>query len=40
MPHKAEGLVLTVDPNLIHMVDTNNAENLFSMWTGKNRTLT
>ncbi|KAJ1328005.1 DUF3295 domain-containing protein [Microdochium nivale] len=33
MPHKAEGLVLTVDPNLIHMVDTNNAENLFSMWT-------
>ncbi|KXJ86337.1 hypothetical protein Micbo1qcDRAFT_36374 [Microdochium bolleyi] len=33
MPCKAEGLVLTVDPNLIHKVDTNNAENLFSMWT-------
>lgn len=23
-----------MDPNLIHKVDTNNAENLFSMWTG------
>ncbi|ORY62537.1 uncharacterized protein BCR38DRAFT_242140 [Pseudomassariella vexata] len=33
MPCKAEGLVLTVDPNVIHKVDTNNAQNLFSMWT-------
>ncbi|KAI5866259.1 DUF1752-domain-containing protein [Durotheca rogersii] len=33
MPGKAEGLVLTVDPNVIHKVDTNNAQNLFSMWT-------
>lgn len=33
MPCKAEGLVLTVDPNLIHKVDTGNPENLFSMWT-------
>lgn len=35
MPCKAEGLVLTVDPNVIHKVDTHNAQNLFSMWTGK-----
>ncbi len=34
MPGKAEGLVLTVDPNVIHKVDTNNPHNLFSMWTG------
>ncbi|KAI0152627.1 DUF1752-domain-containing protein [Xylariaceae sp. FL1272] len=33
MPGKAEGLVLTVDPNVIHKVDTNNPQNLFSMWT-------
>jgi hypothetical protein len=33
MPGKAEGLVLTVDPNVIHKVDTNNPHNLFSMWT-------
>ncbi|KAI2468362.1 DUF1752-domain-containing protein [Annulohypoxylon bovei var. microspora] len=33
MPCKAEGLVLTVDPNVIHKVDTNNPQNLFSMWT-------
>ncbi|KAJ3579503.1 hypothetical protein NPX13_g1062 [Xylaria arbuscula] len=33
MPSKAEGLVLTVDPNVIHKVDTNNPHNLFSMWT-------
>ncbi|KAI6088678.1 DUF1752-domain-containing protein [Hypoxylon rubiginosum] len=33
MPTKAEGLVLTVDPNVIHKVDTNNPQNLFSMWT-------
>ncbi|KAI0133641.1 hypothetical protein BJ170DRAFT_590658 [Xylariales sp. AK1849] len=33
MPSKAEGLVLTVDPNVIHKVDTQNAQNLFSMWT-------
>ncbi|KAI1211286.1 DUF1752-domain-containing protein [Annulohypoxylon truncatum] len=33
MPYKAEGLVLTVDPNVIHKVDTNNPQNLFSMWT-------
>ncbi|KAI0169018.1 DUF1752-domain-containing protein [Hypoxylon sp. FL1284] len=33
MPFKAEGLVLTVDPNVIHKVDTNNPQNLFSMWT-------
>jgi hypothetical protein len=33
MPCKAEGLVLTVDPNVIHKVDTNNPENLYSMWT-------
>ena len=32
---KAEGLVLTVDPNVIHKVDTHNAQNLFNMWTGK-----
>jgi hypothetical protein len=35
MPCKAEGLVLTVDPNVIHKVDTQNAQNLFNMWTGK-----
>ncbi|RYP64616.1 hypothetical protein DL769_006616 [Monosporascus sp. CRB-8-3] len=33
MPCKSEGLVLTVDPNVIHKVDTHNAQNLFSMWT-------
>ncbi|KAI0003607.1 DUF1752-domain-containing protein [Xylariaceae sp. FL0662B] len=33
MPCKAEGLVLTVDPNVIHKVDTHNPQNLFSMWT-------
>ncbi|RWA11261.1 hypothetical protein EKO27_g3824 [Xylaria grammica] len=33
MPGKAQGLVLTVDPNVIHKVDTNNPHNLFSMWT-------
>ncbi|KAI0022868.1 hypothetical protein F4780DRAFT_141298 [Xylariomycetidae sp. FL0641] len=33
MPCKPEGLVLTVDPNVIHKVDTNNPQNLFSMWT-------
>ncbi|KAI1867288.1 hypothetical protein JX265_000875 [Neoarthrinium moseri] len=33
MPCKAEGLVLTVDPNVIHKVDTQSAQNLFSMWT-------
>ncbi|KAH8666652.1 hypothetical protein BX600DRAFT_277043 [Xylariales sp. PMI_506] len=33
MPCKAEGLVLTVDPNVIHKVDTQNPQNLFSMWT-------
>ncbi|OTB09536.1 hypothetical protein M426DRAFT_18174 [Hypoxylon sp. CI-4A] len=33
MPSKPEGLVLTVDPNVIHKVDTNNPQNLFSMWT-------
>ncbi|CAJ2505342.1 Uu.00g127360.m01.CDS01 [Anthostomella pinea] len=32
MPSKAEGLVLTVDPNVIHKVDTNNHQNLFSLW--------
>ena len=34
MPCKAEGLVLTVDPNVIHKVDTGNTQNLYSMWTG------
>ncbi|KAH9907494.1 DUF1752-domain-containing protein [Xylariomycetidae sp. FL2044] len=33
MPPKAEGLVLNVDPNVIHKVDTNNAQNLFRLWT-------
>ncbi|KAI1078075.1 DUF1752-domain-containing protein [Whalleya microplaca] len=33
MPCKADGLVLTVDPNVIHKVDTHNPQNLFSMWT-------
>ncbi|KAI1265334.1 DUF1752-domain-containing protein [Xylariaceae sp. FL1019] len=33
MPGKAEGLVLTVDPNVIHKVDTHNPQNLYSMWT-------
>ncbi|KAI1499535.1 hypothetical protein F5X99DRAFT_411036 [Biscogniauxia marginata] len=33
MPSTPEGLVLTVDPNVIHKVDTNNPQNLFSMWT-------
>ncbi|KAK7928812.1 hypothetical protein PG985_005810 [Apiospora marii] len=34
MPGRPEGLVLTVDPNVIHYVDTANAQNLFNMWTG------
>ncbi|KAK6851273.1 hypothetical protein PG987_000907 [Apiospora arundinis] len=33
MPGRPEGLVLTVDPNVIHKVDTANAQNLFNMWT-------
>ncbi|KAK8096394.1 uncharacterized protein PG998_014262 [Apiospora kogelbergensis] len=32
MPGRPEGLVLTVDPNVIHKVDTANAQNLFNMW--------
>ncbi|KAK8009774.1 hypothetical protein PG989_000707 [Apiospora arundinis] len=33
MPGRPEGLVLTVDPSVIHKVDTANAQNLFNMWT-------
>ncbi|KAK7928729.1 hypothetical protein PG985_005727 [Apiospora marii] len=33
MPGRPEGLVLTVDPNVIHNVDTANAQNLFNIWT-------
>ncbi|KAK8872310.1 DUF1752-domain-containing protein [Apiospora arundinis] len=32
MPGRPEGLVLTVDPNVIHKVDTANAQNFFNMW--------
>lgn len=31
--------VLQVDTNVIHQVDTQNPDNLFSMWTGKSPTL-
>ncbi|KAK4461593.1 hypothetical protein QBC42DRAFT_92001 [Cladorrhinum samala] len=33
MPQSLEIPVLTVDTNVIHKVDTANAENLFCMWT-------
>ncbi|KAK6860951.1 hypothetical protein PG995_004587 [Apiospora arundinis] len=33
MPGRPERLVLTVDPNVIHKVDTANAQNFFNMWT-------
>ncbi|KAK7972454.1 hypothetical protein PG988_006588 [Apiospora saccharicola] len=33
MPGRPEGFVLIVDPNVIHKVDTANAQNLFNMWT-------
>ncbi|KAK6083736.1 hypothetical protein SCUP234_03595 [Seiridium cupressi] len=32
MPSKTEGLVLTVDPHVLHKVDTENPENFFSIW--------
>lgn len=35
MPSRLDAPVLTVDVGLIHKVDTRNAENLFSMWTGE-----
>lgn len=38
MPYPLATHVLTVDPNLIHKVDTSNPQNLYSMWTGKHLT--
>lgn len=37
MPNRLDHLVLTVDANVIHQVDTTNSANLYSMWTGKSR---
>jgi hypothetical protein len=37
MPTRLDHLVLTVDANVIHQVDTTNSANLYSMWTGKSR---
>lgn len=37
MPSKTEGLVLTVDPHVLHKVDTENPENFFSIWACKSR---
>ncbi|TEA20286.1 Uncharacterized protein C8034_v000181 [Colletotrichum sidae] len=33
MPYPLSTHVLTVDPNVIHKVDTSNPQNLYSMWT-------
>ncbi|EQB55120.1 hypothetical protein CGLO_04982 [Colletotrichum gloeosporioides Cg-14] len=33
MPYPLATHVLTVDPNVIHKVDTSNPQNLYSMWT-------
>ena len=30
--------VLQVDTNVIHQVDTQNPDSLFSMWTGESKT--
>lgn len=35
MPSRTEGLVLTVDPHVLHKVDTENPENFFSIWACK-----
>lgn len=35
MPSSLATPVLQVDTNVIHQVDTQNPDNLFSMWTGK-----
>jgi hypothetical protein len=35
MPQTLATPVLQVDANVIHQVDTNNPDNLHSMWTGK-----
>ncbi|KAI0174330.1 hypothetical protein BJ166DRAFT_145349 [Pestalotiopsis sp. NC0098] len=32
MPSRTEGLVLTVDPHVLHKVDTENPQNFFSIW--------
>jgi hypothetical protein len=35
MPHRLDTHVLTVDPNVIHKVDTANLAHLSSIWTGE-----
>lgn len=35
MPFQLDTPVLTVDKEIIHKVDANNPQNLFSMWTGE-----
>lgn len=35
MPFQLDTPVLTVDKGIIHKVDANNPQNLFSMWTGE-----
>jgi len=35
MPASLATPVLQVDTNVIHQVDTQNPDNLFSMWTGE-----
>lgn len=38
MPHRLDTHVLTVDPNVIHKVDTANLAHLSSIWTGESLT--
>lgn len=37
MPYRLDTHVLTVDANVIHKVDTGNPANLYSMWTGEEK---
>lgn len=40
MPSKLASSLLTVDTAKMHHIDTRNAENLYSMWSGKDISLT